>query len=116
MSESIEKLIHQWRSNIPEYAKAKADADYLKEFRKSKKAILMVEAETKGLKTGQEREAYAYSHKEYLELLDAYRIAVETSESLRWRINIAEKRVDIWRTKSANERKEQAMYGANNGH
>jgi len=116
MSESIEKLIHQWRSNIPAYAKAKADADYLKEFRKSKKAILMVEAETKGLKTGQEREAYAYSHKEYLELLDAYRIAVETSESLRWRINIAEKRVDIWRTKSANGRKEQSMYGANNGH
>ena len=111
MSETIEKLIHEWRSNIPAYAKAKSDAEYLKEFRKSKKAILMVEAETKGLKTGQEREAYAYSHPEYLELLNAYRTAVEVSESLKWRITVAERRVDIWRTKSANDRKEQSMYG-----
>lgn len=116
MSEQIEKLIDAWRKNIPEYAKAKADAEYLKEFRKSKKAILMVEAEQKGVKTGQEREAYAYSHPEYLNLLEAYRIAVETSESLKWRITVAERRVDIWRTKSANVRTEKTMYGANNGH
>lgn len=114
VSESIEKLIHEWRSNIPAYAAAKSDAEYLKEFRKSKKAILMVEAEVKGYKTGQEREAYAYSHPEYIELLNAYRVAVEASESLKWRITVAERRVDIWRTKSANGRKEQAMYGASN--
>lgn len=113
MSETIEKLIHEWRSNIPAYAKAKSDAEYLKEFRKSKKAMLMVEAEVKGYKTGQEREAFAYSHPEYLELLEAYRVAVEASESLKWRITVAERRVDIWRTKSANGRKEQSMYAVN---
>lgn len=116
MTEQIEKLIDTWRQNIPEYAKAKAEAEYLKEFRKSKKAILMVEAEQKGIKTGQERESYAYSHPEYIELLEAYRIAIETSESLKWRISIAEKRVEIWRTKSANSRTEKNMYGAANGH
>lgn len=111
MSEKIEELIQEWRKCIPECAKAKADAEYLKEFRKSKKAILMAEAEKNGCKTGQEREAYAYAHPEYLELLDALKIAIETSEQLKWRMNVAERRVDIWRTKSANTRKEQVMYG-----
>ena len=115
MNESIEKLIHDWRSCIPEYSQAKAQAEYLREFRKSKKAILMVEAEQKGIKTGQEREAYAYSHKDYQELLNGLKIAVELSESLKYRMIIAEKRVDIWRTNSANNRREQTMYGANNG-
>ena len=56
---NIEKLINDWRNSVDDYAKAKAEAEYLKEFRKSKKALLMVEAEQKGLKTGQERESYA---------------------------------------------------------
>lgn len=112
MSENIEKLIHEWRTSIPEYSKAKAEAEYLREFRKSKKAILMVEAEQKGIKTGQEREAYAYSHKEYQELLSGLKAAVEKSESLKYRMVVAEKRVDIWRTMSANTRRESNMYGA----
>ena len=70
----------------------------------------MVEAQSKGIKTGQEREAYAYAHPEYLEVLEALRIAVEESEDFKWRMIVAEKRVDIWRTKSANVRKEQNMY------
>lgn len=113
MTDNIEKLIQDWRSSIPEYSQAKAEAEYLREFRKSQKAILMVEAEQKGIKTGQEREAYAYSHESYQELLKGLRVAVELSESLKYRMTIAEKRVDIWRTTSANSRREQTMYGAN---
>ncbi len=52
----IEKLIHEWRSSVKEYAKAKADTEYLREFRKSKKAILIGRAAEEGLKTGQERD------------------------------------------------------------
>ena len=48
---------------------SKARKRRVKSSRTSKKAILMVEAEQKGLKTGQEREAYAYSHESYQELL-----------------------------------------------
>ena len=108
----IEQLIHEWRSQVKAYASSKANADYLREFRKSKKAILMVEAEQKGLKTGQERESYAYSHPEYIALLEGLRAATEESEDLRWRMRIAEERVGIWRTKQANGRKEQGHYAA----
>ena len=108
----IEKLINDWRSSVEDYAKAKAEAEHLKEFRKSKKAILMVEAESKGKKTGQERETYAYSHAEYIELLKGLKLATEEAEQLRWRMTIAQERVNVWRTKQANGRKEQGMYSA----
>lgn len=107
----IEKLISEWRDSVKAYAKAKADTEYLREFRKSKKAILIGRADEEGLKTGQERESYAYAHDEYTELLTALRIAIEASEELRWRMTIAQERVNIWRTKQANGRKEQGHYG-----
>lgn len=108
----IEKLIDGWRKSVKEYAEAKAKADYLKEFRKSQKAILINDASTKGFKTAQEREAYAYSHQDYITLLDGLKAATEVSEELRWRMEIARARVEVWRTKCANNRKEQQMYGA----
>ena len=108
----IEQLIHDWRDSVKDYAKAKADTEYLREFRKSKKAILIGQAAEQGLKTGQERESYAYAHKEYTDLLTALRIAIELSEELRWRMTIAQERINIWRTKEASNRKEQSHYGA----
>lgn len=108
----IEQLISEWRANVKAYAGAKANTEYLREFRKSKKAILIGEAERKGLKTGLERESYAYAHEEYTNLLEALKIAIEESEELRWRMTIAQERVNIWRTKQANGRKEQGNYGA----
>lgn len=108
---NIEKLFHEWRSSIEEAAKAKANVVYLTEFRKSKKAILMQEAQVKGLKTGQERESYAYSHKEYTDLLLGLKEAVETHESLRNRMVIAQERIGIYRTHEASKRKEFGAYG-----
>lgn len=108
----IEELISEWRGSVADYAKAKADTEYLREFRKSKKAILIGRAAEEGFKTGLERESYAYAHNEYTELLTALRIAIEESEELRWRMTIAQERVNIWRTKQANGRKEQSSYGA----
>lgn len=108
---NIEQLINDWRKAVDKAAKAKADVIYLTEFRKSKKAILMAEAETKGRKTGQERESYAYSHPEYLELLEGLREATELHESLRNRMMIAQARIDIYRTQEASKRKEFNSYG-----
>lgn len=108
---NIEKLFHEWRSAVDEAAKSKANVVYLTEFRKSKKAILMQEAELNGLKTGQERESYAYAHPEYLELLKGLRVAVESNESLRHRMMIAQERIGIYRTHEASKRKEFGNYG-----
>ncbi|MCP4343603.1 MAG: hypothetical protein GY898_17265, partial [Proteobacteria bacterium] len=52
----IEQLISEWRGAVSAFAGAKANTEYLREFRKSKKAILIGQAEREGLKTGQERE------------------------------------------------------------
>lgn len=108
---NVEGLFTDWRASIDEAAKAKADEVYLREFRKSKKAILMQEAKDEGHKTGQERESYAYAHPEYLELLDALRIATELNAKFQWRMSIAADRIKIYQTHEANKRAEFKGYG-----
>jgi hypothetical protein len=85
----------------PEYAKAKAERVYLEEFRKSKKALLMQEHSTKPI-GAQEREAYA--HPEYIGLLAALRVAVESEETARWKLVAAQARVEVWRSQEASAR------------
>ena len=108
---NIEKLMSEWRASVSKYAKAKANYVYLTEFRKSKKAMLMQEAVDNGHKTGQERESYAYAHPEYLELLLGLKEAVEVSEDLRFRMQIAAEQIGIYRTHEASKRKEFGNYG-----
>jgi hypothetical protein len=103
---TVEHALSFMRDKSAEHAKAKANRVYLEQFRKSKKAILMIEAEQNGKKTGQEREAYAYAHAEYAELLQGLRIAVEQEETYKFQLKAAEARIEIWRTQQANQRAE----------
>lgn len=89
--------------NAPEYAKAKAERVYLEEFRKTKKALLMKAAMSKYEAVGaQEREAYA--HPEYQELLKGLQAAIEIEEELKWKLEAARLRVDVWRSEEASAR------------
>lgn len=90
-------------AHASKFAKAKAERVYLEEFRKSKKALLM-KASLEQAIGAQEREAY--SHSEYVELLQALKEAVEIEEKLRWDLIAAQARVEIWRTEQANARAE----------
>lgn len=110
--ESIERLIHDWRQSVSQYAKAAADKEYLYHFRKSKVAILMAEAAQNGVKAANAQEVYARAHPDYIAVLDGYRQAVEVYEQLRYRMKIAETRVDVWRTQQASNRRERQHYGA----
>jgi len=112
MDEQIEKPLTYIRDRARPYADAKASRVYLEQFRKSKKAILFIEAEQKGVKTIAEREAYAYSHPEYLELLEGLRVAVGEEERLKMQITAAQLRIDLYRTEQANNRTERKGYGA----
>jgi hypothetical protein len=85
----------------PEYAQAKAERVYIESFLKSKKAILMQNHGDKAL-GAQEREAYA--DKEYIGLLAALRVAVEKEETLKWKLEAARTRVDVWRSTEASNR------------
>lgn len=103
---SVEKTLIFIRNNSEKYAKAKADRIYLEQFRKSKKAMLVDQAAGMGYKTVQERESYAYRHDEYMELLMGLKQAIEIEEKLRWQLEAAKARIEIWRTMQANNRAE----------
>jgi len=88
-------------NNAPKYAEAKANRCYLDEFRKSKKAILFQQAPQGSIA---ERESFAYAHQEYQDLLKGLQAAVEIEEKLRWQIEAARLKTEIWRTQQANNR------------
>ncbi len=88
-------------ANAGKYAQAKAQRVYLEEFRKSKKGILMAQSLAK---TAVEREQYAYAHEDYLALIGGIKAAVEVEEELRWKLEAARIRVDIWRSQEASNR------------
>lgn len=88
-------------ANAGKYAQAKASRIYIEEYRKSKKALLMGECPEKAVNA---REQYAYSHPEYISLLEGLKAAVEVEESLRWSQIAAQLRVEIWRSEQASNR------------
>ena len=106
---NVEKALNYIRDKAGELAKAKADRVYLTEFRKSKKAILFNEAPDG---TVQSKENYAYSHADYLQLLDGLKVAVELEEKLKFEMKAAELKFERWRTEQANQRMERKGYGA----
>lgn len=84
-----------------EHAKAKADRVFLEQWRKTKKAQLMNQSNAK---TAVDREAYAYAHPDYIEVLEGLKVAVEIEEDLKFKLVAAQLRVDVYRTQSANNR------------
>lgn len=112
MEIDIEKTLSFIRKNAKDYAQAKGDRVYLEQFRKSKKALLIIEAEQSGIKTGLERESYAYAHDDYIALLVALQVAVEKEEYLKLMIAGCHAKIELWRTQQANNRAERTAYGA----
>jgi hypothetical protein len=94
------------RDNAPAYAKAKSERVFLEEFRKSKKALLMRDAEIAGHKSAAAQEREAYADPEYLAVLEGLKVAVEQEETLRWLIVGAQAKIEAWRTIEANRRAE----------
>jgi hypothetical protein len=88
-------------THAPKFAAAKASRVQIEEFRKSKKALLMAESPEKAANA---REQYAYSHHEYIQLLDGLKEAVQAEEELKWRLVAAQLRVEIWRSREATNR------------
>ena len=98
--EEVENIL----KGAPIYAKAKAERVYLEHFRKSKKALLMKDAEVEGAKTSAAQETVAYADPAYIELLVALRDATYREEAAKWKLTAASAQIEIWRTDSANNR------------
>jgi hypothetical protein len=94
------------------FAKAYAERMYLEEFKKSKLALLMKDAEMRGFSSAAAQEREARAHEEYLDLLIDLKTATEESEKLRWHLEVAKLGVAVWQTQNANERAERRAYGA----
>lgn len=115
MSENAEAWLHEIERLVKAYAEAKAQRVYLEEFRKSKKALLMKQAEAEEperYRSAASQEVYAYGHEEYLELLLALRDATETEAKHMWNLRQREWQFEWARTQAANYRAERARYGA----
>lgn len=105
-----EKIYDKLNSLSAEYAEAEANRVFLSEFRKSKKALLMkdAEAETPGLSAAaQEREAYA--HPDYVELLKGLQGATEIALLAKYKMKVIEMQFESWRTKQATQRAEMNL-------
>lgn len=100
---NIFKVLDFIRDNAQPYAQAKANLLYLTEFRKTKKALLMIESDAK---TESGKESYAYAHDEYIEHLKALAMALQESERLRWLMVGAEAKIEVWRSLEASARLE----------
>ena len=108
MTEPIEpnKAVDYLVEHSRQYAKAKADRVHLEHFRKSKKALLMNDCTEKSVTA---REQFAYSHPDYIALLEGLREAVRVEETLRWRLTAAQLRVEVWRSENANNRNQDRV-------
>ena len=91
--------------HAPEYAKAKSQRIYLEEFRKSKKALLMKDALQMGYEAVNAQEREAYGHADYIDLLKGLAEAVEIEESLKWKLEAARMRTEIWKTEEYTNKK-----------
>ena len=109
---SIEETLNYIRDKAQPHAEALANRDYLKEFRKSKKAMLINEAEIKGIKGAQQRESYAYANEQYIELLEGLKVATERESYLRHQIKAAELRIDVWRSQYSRQKAEINAYNS----
>lgn len=97
------KAIDYILENGKKFAQAKANRVFLDEFRKSKKALLMNQStET----TVNAREQFAYSHPEYIQVLEGIKAAVEVEEELKWHLVAAQARVEVWRSQESTARAE----------
>jgi len=105
MDNPAHKAIDFILTNASKYAQAKATRVQLEEYRKSKKAILAnLEEGSLGAK-----EMFAYAHPEYIQLLLDIKQAIAEEEELRWKLEAAKLRVEVWKTEEYTKRVEMKL-------
>ena len=105
MDNPAHKAIDFILTNASKFAQAKATRVQLEEYRKSKKAILAnLEEGSLGAK-----EMFAYAHPEYIQLLFDIKQAIAEEEELRWKLEAAKLRVEVWKTEEYTKRVEMKL-------
>lgn len=108
----MEELLERYRQLADRYAPARAQREYLDEYRKSMLSMLMKDAERAGYTSAVSQEREARASEQYLKMLDNLKEAVFQEEKIRYHLKAVELEIELYRTKSANQRAERRAYGA----
>jgi hypothetical protein len=100
--EDCDRAVDYIRDHAKTSAQARGELIYLEGFGKSLKAMLMKHSDSKSA-AGQERDAYASD--KWSEHCGLLRDATVTYETERGLIDAAKMRIEVWRSESANNRK-----------
>ena len=99
--QDIEKALEWLAGNGRNSSKARAEREYLDEYKSVLKGQIMREHSNESLGA---QEALAKSDPRYKTHLEAWKEAVERDEYYRWMRVSAEAKIEAWRTQSSNER------------
>jgi hypothetical protein len=97
------RCIDYIRDNAPKFAQAKAERTYIENALKTVKAKQMAESDKKTLG---DREIDAYMSMEYETMLKGLRSAVAIEEEIKWRMESAKLKFEMWKTEQFNSRVE----------
>jgi hypothetical protein len=97
------KAIQYIIDTAPLYAQAKAQRVFLEEARKSVKAKLMNNSPETVLG---KQESWAYSHPDYMEILEGLKVAVEEEVKLHWLLQAAQARIETYKVQQYTQRAE----------
>ena len=99
--QEIEKALEWLTTNGRNAAKARAEREYLEEYKGVLKGQIMREHSKESLGA---QEALAKSDQRYIDHLNALREAIENDEYLRWMKVAAEAKISAWQSFNANQR------------
>ena len=95
------KAIEYIIDNAPKFAEAKAQRVFIENYLKVKKAEIITKSNESSVARA---ENYALAHPDYKQLLDGLKVAVMQEEHLKWWLEAARLRVEVWRTNEASSR------------
>lgn len=100
------KALRYIQENAGKYAQAKANRIYIENYSKTLKSRLALESDKKTLG---DREMEAYGSVQYEELMQGLKEAVEQEESLRWLLEAAKLKVEVYKTQEQSRRAEMRL-------
>lgn len=100
------KALRYIQENAGKYAQSKANRIYIENYSKTLKSRLALESDKKTLG---DREMDAYGSTQYEELMKGLKEAVEIEENLRWMLEAAKMKVEVWKTQEQSRRAEMRL-------
>tara|TARA_R110000772_G_scaffold7311_2_gene25027 strand:+ start:934 stop:1257 length:324 start_codon:yes stop_codon:yes gene_type:complete len=97
------RAIEYIQHNANKFAQAKADRIFIENYLKTVKSRVMNESDSSSLGA---KEAEAYASANYVEQLNALKVAVEQEETLKFMLIAAQARIDVWKTTEYSKRAE----------